>query len=171
MNTLPILRRFSRQSFVLLLAGGIGCFAWSTLWGKAPPAAAPQTPALRQAAGLFRHRCARCHGSDGTGRSGSMPGVPDFTSPLWHRARSNTQLTAAILDGAGSRMPSFAGVVNHRQATKLVAFIRTLNPAQGGRTADSPDEFARRFFKLQRELAELQREYRKLQRRPARASR
>jgi hypothetical protein len=69
-------------------------------------------------------------------------------------------------------MPSFAGTIAHRQASDLVAFIRGLNPAQTERpVASQPDEFARRFLKLQRQLAELQREYRELQRRAARARR
>src|SRR5437764_2316069 len=81
---------------------------------RSAPAAADM-PALRE---LFRQRCARCHGADGTGSTvrDSMPEIPNFTEASWQARWSDAQLMAAILDGKGSEMPPWSGRISAEQA-------------------------------------------------------
>src|SRR5205823_8338036 len=72
---------------------------------------------------LFRQRCVKCHGKEGTGRPARdrLPEIPDFTKPSWQKRRSDAQLMASILDGKGTDMPPERGEVSEEQARGLVA--------------------------------------------------
>src|SRR5262249_19473188 len=133
---------------------------------------------------LFESRCLRCHDEDGSGRElrPTLPSVPDFTSPRWHKRRSTAQLAVAILDGKGTRMPAFAGKITQEQARDLAAYIR----AMGGQRLDvskkqpraavkttrvkksvaPEDDFDQRLRKLQDEFEQLRKQLRELKRQP-----
>jgi mono/diheme cytochrome c family protein len=140
--------------------------AQSSLLGQ--PAAArpenPERPRLRAAAEFYRQHCQRCHDSDGSGSAsrGSLPDLPDFTSGPWHRQHTDGQLAVSIMDGKGTRMPSFAGSINQRRAEELVAFIRRFGPASASSAMDASGDFEKRFRELEAELQELKRQFRTL---------
>jgi mono/diheme cytochrome c family protein/uncharacterized membrane protein len=97
--------------------------------GPSAPAATG-TPAARE---LFRQRCVRCHGADGTGSRfrRRQPDIPDFTDPAWQARRSDAQLLAGILDGKGEEMPPWRGKISEEQARGLVAYVRAFPPTTG----------------------------------------
>jgi cytochrome c6 len=77
-------------------------------------------------AGLFKSRCAACHGADGKGDTGigkSMHlralGSADV------QKMSDKELTAIIADGKGA-MPSYKGKLSGAEIKDLVGFIRGL---------------------------------------------
>jgi mono/diheme cytochrome c family protein/uncharacterized membrane protein len=78
---------------------------------------------------LFQQRCAKCHGSDGTGSSARsrLPEIPDFTQATWWSRRSDPQLLASILDGK-DEMPSWRDKISEEQARGLVAYVRAFTP-------------------------------------------
>jgi mono/diheme cytochrome c family protein len=85
-----------------------------------------QTPVRRQTEQvreLFRKRCAKCHGTDGTGSQARdrMAEIPDFTSAAWQAKRKDSQLIASILDGKGDDMPPGRGKISSEQARALAA--------------------------------------------------
>jgi mono/diheme cytochrome c family protein len=130
----------------------------------APPSLAPRAAGTRAAGNLYVERCQSCHGADGTGRGTRAPiaETPDFTSREWQERRSDTQLLAGILEGAGTQMPAFRGTISAEQAQDLVAYIRAFGPTLAKPVADRPSDFDKRFRQLQEQLEELQRQFREL---------
>jgi mono/diheme cytochrome c family protein/uncharacterized membrane protein len=102
-----------------------------------PPQPEDSRPATPTAAGgsavreLFRQRCVKCHGADGTGRParGRLPEIPNFTDASWQTGRSDAQLLASILDGK-DEMPGWRGKISEQQVRGLVAHVRAFAPAR-----------------------------------------
>jgi mono/diheme cytochrome c family protein len=113
--------------------------------------------------GLYKQRCAKCHGTDGAGNDtrDSMPNIPDFTSRKWQERRTKSQLLASILDGRGTQMPAFREKVNDRQAQDLVAHIKAMATAPKEKAA-SPGDFEERLRQLYDELEDLKKQTRDL---------
>jgi kynurenine formamidase/mono/diheme cytochrome c family protein len=71
------------------------------------------------AAAEFLKKCVVCHKADGRGGSE----VPDFTSPAFHKSRSDARLLASLLNGRDG-MPSFKLTIKPAQARQLIRYIR-----------------------------------------------
>src|SRR5271157_1272426 len=102
---------------------------------------APGTPAFGE---LFRKRCVKCHGADGTGNKARdrLPEIPDFTNVSWQARRTDARLLESILDGKGEDMPPVRGKISEQQARGLVAFVRAFAPTverPGQREPEGPD--------------------------------
>jgi len=89
-----------------------------TLWSTALVA--------EDAAGLYKAKCAACHGADGKGDTamGKKLGVRDFASPEVQKM-SDDELTAVIADGK-NKMPSYKKSLKAEQIKELVGYIRSL---------------------------------------------
>jgi cytochrome c oxidase cbb3-type subunit III len=114
---------------VAVLGGVVGgtVAAAQSLPAKNPLEGNPD--AIRAGMGLFRARCADCHGMDGTGVRG-----PDITL-IWANGRSDDGLFKTIKEGVpNTEMPANPRIQDH-EAWQLLAYVRTLAaPAP----ADSP---------------------------------
>ena len=126
---------------------------------------------VRRAAGtLYRERCQRCHGADGTGREAkASEDVPDFTRLDWQQQRSDAQLLASILDSKGKEMPPSRDKISEEQARGLVAYVRAFAPTNKRpdpeKQPKSPrDRMEERQRRLQEELEDLKRQFRELSR-------
>jgi mono/diheme cytochrome c family protein len=78
------------------------------------------------AAGVFKAKCAMCHGADGlaaTPMAKNMK-VLSFKAPEMVKA-SDTQLIASTKNGKG-KMPAYNGKLTDAQIKDVVAYIRTL---------------------------------------------
>ena len=75
----------------------------------------------------FNRYCIRCHGVDGRG-VWDIPDVPNFTNPRWQAFRTDGQLARAILEGRGSVMPPWRGVLSLEEAWALARYVRTFVP-------------------------------------------
>ncbi len=77
-------------------------------------------------AGLFKAKCAICHGADGSGNSpmGKMMKVPALGSAEIQK-RSDAELTEAITNGK-NKMPAFKGKLTDEQIHSLVTYLRQL---------------------------------------------
>jgi mono/diheme cytochrome c family protein len=164
--------RTLQLTLLLASAAGVGL-------SPARGAAAPSGGA--EAAALYRRHCQSCHGADGTGRTGAVDGLPNFTRAAWQEQRSDPELLVSILEGKGTVMPAFTDRLSEAQAQSLVDYIRAFSPTgprAKGRSAGtrSADAFAREFRQLQNEYDELDRQLRELpsasqpRRRPAAAT-
>jgi mono/diheme cytochrome c family protein len=92
--------------------------------GHPQPAPPTETPAVQE---LFRKRCVKCHGSDGTGKEvrDRVAEIPDFTKAPWQRQRTDAQLVASIIEGKGDDMPSARGKISRADARSLVTYVRS----------------------------------------------
>jgi mono/diheme cytochrome c family protein len=82
-------------------------------------------PAHAQAEGMYKAKCAACHGADGSGSAmGKKMGVHDFHSPDVQK-QSDADLTGAIANGK-NKMPAYGKSLKPEDIQGLVAYIRTL---------------------------------------------
>jgi cytochrome c oxidase cbb3-type subunit III len=102
---------------VLSLFGG-GLLAFQDLPAKNPLEG--NTDAIRAGMGLFRGRCADCHGMDAHGVRG-----PDITQ-VWASGRTDDGLFKIVKGGIpGTEMPANPRIMDH-EAWQILAYLRTL---------------------------------------------
>jgi hypothetical protein len=68
----------------------------------------------------------------------------------------------SILDGMGTKMPSFRGRISEKEAQELVAFIRAANSHRAEASETAPTEFKTRFDQLGKQFRDLDEEMRKI---------
>jgi mono/diheme cytochrome c family protein len=114
-------------------------------------------PSSLTARRFFRRHCQSCHDKDGSGSGHrqTLPALPDFRNSRWQQNRSDRQLLVSILDGKGTRMPSFAGRLSREEARDLVALIRSFGPKTADATGNTDADFRREFRRLQEEFRRL----------------
>jgi mono/diheme cytochrome c family protein len=80
--------------------------------------------AQNDGAGLFKAKCAACHGADGSANTavGKSMKIRDFHSPDVQK-QTDAQLTDIITTGKGA-MPAYKGKLTDDQVKQLVGFIR-----------------------------------------------
>jgi mono/diheme cytochrome c family protein len=121
----------------------------------------PDSAATQPAFGIYQRFCASCHGADG--RSSplrpTVASAPDFTLPSWHAERGPARLKISILEGRGTRMPSFHGKIGAPQVESLVSLLRSFSASAATEPNKSLDDFDRRFEQLMKELETLKRHY------------
>jgi len=119
---------------------------------------------LSEARTVYRTNCQRCHGdADGTTAPRKrFSGIPDFSSPSWHKRRGDQQLLISILDGKGGSMPPFRDRLSPEQAQRLVFLIRSFNRHPPKEVEDIRDDFNGRFLRLQMEFERLNLEFKEL---------
>lgn len=78
------------------------------------------------AAGLYKSKCAMCHGADGAGQTptGKAMKVRSLASPEVQKA-TDTEMAKIIADGKG-KMPAYKAKLSAEEITALVGFIRGL---------------------------------------------
>lgn len=85
------------------------------------------TPAVADdAAGLYKAKCAACHGADGKGETamGKKFGLKDLASADVQKM-SDDELTTIIADGK-DKMPSYKKSLKPEQIKDMVGYIRSL---------------------------------------------
>ena len=94
---------------------------------------APAEPGTPAVADLFRRRCMKCHGTDGTGNKARerLPEIPDFTNPSWQARRADSKLLSSVLDGKGEDMPAQRRKISEEQARGLVKYVRAFTATKG----------------------------------------
>ncbi len=87
------------------------------------------------AAATYAQKCAMCHGAAGAGDGAAAaalnPKPPDFTAAEFQKTRTDEALVAVITDGKSPMMPSYKSQLSADEITALVAYLRTLGPAEG----------------------------------------
>lgn len=86
------------------------------------------TPAkAKETKRLFKQRCVKCHGSDGTGNTtyGQIVGATNLTDPEWQERVDDKRLVTSIKHGRG-QMPAFGEKLTEEQITLLASYVRTL---------------------------------------------
>src|SRR5881296_2342920 len=109
---------FSVLTVAVMCVAGVKLFA-----AQAPPAKNPlegNSDAIRGGMGLYRARCADCHGMDARGVR-----APDITQ-VWATGRTDAGLFKTIKEGVpGTEMPANPRVQD-LEAWQILAYLRTL---------------------------------------------
>jgi cytochrome c551 len=82
--------------------------------------------AAADGAGVFKAKCAMCHGADGsasTGMGKSM-GLKPLSCPEVQKM-SDADLTALVTNGKG-KMPAYKGKLSDDEISAVVKYVRTL---------------------------------------------
>ncbi len=113
---MPSTRWVLTIAFVCVLGG-------ASFAAQDPPAKNPlegNPDAIRAGMGLFRARCAECHGMDARGVRG-----PDITQ-IWASGRTDAGLFKTVKEGIpNTEMPANPRIFDH-EAWQLLAYLRTL---------------------------------------------
>lgn len=108
----------------ILTAGMLSLGLVTSLSAQNTPAANPlagNADAIRFGTGLYRARCADCHGMDARGVR-----APDLTQ-VWASGRTDEGLFKTLKDGVpGTEMPAFGPRMFDQEAWQILAYLRTL---------------------------------------------
>jgi len=85
---------------------------------------APQ--AKRDAAALFKDKCATCHGKDGRAKTfkAKFNGARNLTDSVWQGEVTDERIFNSITNGRG-KMPAFGKKLTDAEIESLVAFVRS----------------------------------------------
>lgn len=120
-----------RMKAVVFWAGAFALSTWAaaSASGVSTAAGAQKGSAAQLERGreVYADRCARCHGSDGRGRTrmGETVEPPDLSDPAWLRGRGSARMIAAVTNGRG-QMPAFRKKLSRQDIAASVAYVRTL---------------------------------------------
>ena len=84
------------------------------------PAAAPSTETL------FKQKCSKCHGADGSGDTslGRIFGTPDFTDGSWWAKHPSTAEHVRAITKGRKNMPAFGKKLTRAQIASLASYIQ-----------------------------------------------
>jgi cytochrome c6 len=89
----------------------------------------PSLPAFAGAAvsteALYKQKCSKCHGADGSGDTslGRIFNAPDFTDGGWWAKHSSGEFVGVITRGK-KNMPAFGKKLTRAQITSLAAYVQ-----------------------------------------------
>jgi cbb3-type cytochrome c oxidase subunit III len=79
---------------------------------------------------VFKARCARCHGDDGTGKTKSAP--PDLTDPKIQASLTDADIVNTITNGRkGTPMIAWKGKLSTEEISAVAAYVRSLGRKSG----------------------------------------
>ena len=109
------MRRITLSAVVLLVV------SFGLVW----VAASPQEK--RDAAALFKDKCASCHGKDGRAKTfkAKFNGARNLTDARWQEEVTDERVFNSITNGRG-KMPAFGKKLTDAEVESLVAFVRGL---------------------------------------------
>ena len=114
---------WKRSMLTVAMLFVVGVVGGGPLAAQGPPAKNPlegNPDAIKYGMGLFRSRCADCHGMDARGIRG-----PDITQ-VWASGRTDDGLFKTIKGGVpNTEMPANPRITDH-EAWQLLAYLRTL---------------------------------------------
>ena len=86
----------------------------------APAVAAPSAETL------FKQKCSKCHGTDGSGETsmGRIFGSPDFTDSGWWAKHSNGTEHIRVITKGKKNMPAFGKKLSRAQIASLATYIQ-----------------------------------------------
>ena len=87
---------------------------------SAPAVAAASTETL------FKQKCSKCHGADGSGDTslGRIFGTPDFTDSGWWAKHPNTAEHVRVITKGKKNMPAFGKKLTRAQIASLATYIQ-----------------------------------------------
>jgi mono/diheme cytochrome c family protein len=83
------------------------------------------SPAAASTETLYKQKCSKCHGADGSGDTslGRVYGAPDFTDAGWRAKHPGSEYVAVITRGK-KNMPAFGKKLTRAQISSLATYIQ-----------------------------------------------
>jgi cytochrome c6 len=75
---------------------------------------------------LFKQKCTKCHGADGSGDTslGRIFGTPDFTDSGWWAKHSGTAEQVRVITKGKKNMPAFGKKLTRAQIAGLATYVQ-----------------------------------------------
>jgi len=124
-----VMRVFALLAFLVLSAGYVLSSARAVPQQTSVKKAGLSSDQLVRAKALFGEKCARCHNTDGQGKTalGEMLKVPDFTNGKWWKDHGSADdLIESITNGNGN-MPRFGKKLTKSEISLLANYVRHFN--------------------------------------------
>jgi mono/diheme cytochrome c family protein len=85
----------------------------------------PSTGAVVSTEALYKQKCSKCHGADGSGDTsmGRIFNAPDFTDGGWWAKHSSGEFVGVITRGK-KNMPAFGKKLTRAQIASLAAYVQ-----------------------------------------------
>ena len=79
---------------------------------------------------LFKQKCAKCHGADGSGDTsmGRIFGPPDFTDSAWWAKNSSKAEHIRVITNGKKNMPAFGKKLTKAQIAGLATYVQQFKP-------------------------------------------
>lgn len=89
---------------------------------------ADSSQTVRDAASLFKSKCATCHGKDGRAKTfkAKFNGARNLTDASWQESVTDERIFNSISNGRGKKMPAFGEKFSQAEIEALVRFVRGL---------------------------------------------
>jgi mono/diheme cytochrome c family protein len=86
----------------------------------------PPAGAALSTEALFKQKCTKCHGADGSGDTslGRIFGTPDFTDGGWWAKHPNTAEQVRVITRGKKNMPAFGKKLTKAQITGLATYVQ-----------------------------------------------
>src|SRR5882672_10978953 len=112
---------------ILVVAGILLAVNSLMLTQAAPPRAfsgAPSAGAAVPAETLYKQKCSKCHGADGSGDTslGRIFGTPDFTDAGWWAKHPNSGELVSMITRGKKNMPAFGKKLTKAQIASLAGY-------------------------------------------------
>ena len=110
---------------LILVIVGILLAVSSLTLNQRAHAVAPSAVAAAPAETLYKQKCSKCHGADGSGETsmGRIFNAPDFTDGGWWAKHSSGELVGVITRGK-KNMPAFGKKLTRAQIASLAAYVQ-----------------------------------------------
>ena len=116
-----------RPLFLILLVGNlcVGITIVSQTFANKLQSPQGSAAKAKDAKKLFKQKCVRCHGSDGSGDTtyGQIVGATNLTDPEWQERVDDKRLVNSIKHGRG-QMPAFGEKLTEEQINSLMSYVR-----------------------------------------------
>jgi cytochrome c6 len=90
------------------------------------PAYVLSAPPKTSVEALYRQKCSKCHGGDGTGDTsmGRIFNAPDFTDGGWWAHHSDTAGLITVINRGKKNMPAFGKKLSRSQISSLASYVQ-----------------------------------------------
>jgi cbb3-type cytochrome c oxidase subunit III len=89
---------------------------------------ASSSAAARDAATIYKSKCATCHGKDGSGKTlkAKFNSARNLADANWQQSVTDERIFNSISNGRGKKMPAFGNKLSETEIESLVTYIRRL---------------------------------------------
>jgi mono/diheme cytochrome c family protein len=128
-GSLPLMPAF-RYKLTREQVQGLAVYVRSFPSRKTGGPAAPVVSAHLSPVEVYQTYCFACHETTGKGNDfmrKTMPEIPDFTSPVWQKSRTDSELAHSVMEGKGKFMLPMKDKLGPVNAKDMVALVREFN--------------------------------------------
>ena len=121
---MKLLPKFVLVTIAIFLTAN--ALTWNEAAGTHPNGVVSSAVAPPSAETLFKQKCSKCHGADGSGDTsmGRIFNAPDFTDSEWWAKHSNSAELVSVITKGKKNMPAFGKKLTKAQIASLATYVQ-----------------------------------------------